>query len=85
MNEAPVFVNAPTSVIAIENEVSEVTIPVMDKENHNFTVEVTEKPDFITSVTNEDKSIKLSIAATYGHAGSYSIKMKATDEHAAVN
>lgn len=85
MNEAPVFVEAPVSAIAIENEVSEVTIPVMDKENHNFTVEVTEKPEFVTSTINEDKSIKLSIAAAYGHAGNYSIKMKATDEHAAMN
>lgn len=85
LNEAPVFVDAPTSVIASENETIEIIIPVIDKENHNFSVEITEKPEFVSFTQNEDKSVKLTITPAYEQSGAYSITMKATDEHAAVN
>lgn len=85
MNEAPIFVDAPASIITAENEASSITIPVIDKENHSFSVEITEKPDFVTYVQNTDKSIDLSIAPVNGHAGTHKISLKATDEHSASN
>lgn len=83
MNEAPSFNDAPSTIMIAEKETSALEVNVTDKESHTFTAEVTGKPEFVTSSVEGGK-ISFSIAPDYGHAGDYTIKMKATDQYNAV-
>lgn len=85
VNQAPEFIDTPTSIITSENEVSDLTVVVKDRENNTFDFVVVSKPEFVTSTENDDKSIKFSIAPDYGDAGKYSISMKATDQYNATS
>lgn len=84
MNEAPSFNEAPSAIMIAEKETTTLDINVTDKESNTFTVEITDKPEFVTSSVEAGK-ISFTVAPDYGHAGEYAVKVKATDEHNAVN
>ena len=84
MNEAPVFVDVPTSIITSENEETIVGIRVKDIENNTFEWNISEKPKFATEVKNSSDSVTLTLSPDYGDAGNYKVSMKATDQYNAV-
>lgn len=84
LNEAPIFINAPSSIITSEKEETNLLVNIEDKEGNSFTVEVIEVPDFVTSTQSVD-NVAFVVAPDYGDAGSYKIVMKATDEYNAEN
>ncbi|NDW13703.1 choice-of-anchor D domain-containing protein [Bacteroides sp. 214] len=82
MNEGPTFTDAPATIYVVEKETREVTIQVADKEGNTFSVETTQKVNFVTdSYTNG--IVKLVITPDYGDAGVHTIILKATDEYGA--
>ena len=79
-NEVPVFDSTPVSV-AYEDLLYEYNIQVSDVniEDSNLTIEVVEKPDWLTFVDNQDKTALLSGTPLVSHIGTHNVVLKVTD------
>lgn len=85
INEAPKFINAPSSLIISEKETANLEIVVRDIENDEFTIKAMEIPDFVTCVITDTNTVQLSINPNYGDEGNHKVILKATDSHNATN
>jgi hypothetical protein len=79
-NEVPIFDSTPVSV-AYEDLLYEYNIQVSDVniEDSNLTIEVVEKPDWLTFVDNQDKTALLSGTPLVSHIGNHNVVLKVTD------
>lgn len=84
MNEAPAFMNAPTSVVLAENETETLEIPVVDSEGNNFTVVPAQTYSGLTH-TFVNGVLSIVLAPAFGDEGTYAYTFRATDEHNAVS
>ncbi len=81
VNEAPLFVNVPESIVLSENEADTLRIGVTDPEGNTFTI--TRDPHENLSSMLESGLLTVILTPRYGDEGNYEYTFKATDEFGA--
>lgn len=84
INEAPAFKEIPNELVkVVENEEASLFIVLNDPENHSFTTEIIDMPDWINTVLQDGKLI-VKLKPGYDNAGTYTFKVLAKDQFDAI-